>query len=194
MLGFIFGFNARMGRLNFVLCSVVLGATAAAGTFVIFSYTIQQMMKAAHPSAGAAMTWPLYAVVGVFMVISCILQSMRIRDIGWNPVWVLPAWIALFIADKVIAAKFPAWAIGHDHYAAGTVAGSLLNTALFALLIFMPGTEPDEPAPVRFDDYPAPDQPPRHELPRYEPPVPPVTRIAPATRPEFGRRQAGTVG
>ena len=35
------------------------------------------------------------------------LQSMRIRDIGWDPVCVIPAWIAIVIVDKVVAGRIP---------------------------------------------------------------------------------------
>ena len=34
------------------------------------------------------------------------LQSMRIRDIGWDPVCVIPAWIAILIVERSSRAKF----------------------------------------------------------------------------------------
>jgi hypothetical protein len=119
------------------------------------------------------MAGPLYAVASITVAIQFILRSMRIRDIGWDPVLVVPAWIAIVIADKAIAATFPAWAIGeshlgHGYLGSGTVVGRLIDIALFALLIFMPSAQPGEP------------------------PAPPPRSAAPA-RPEFGRRQAGRI-
>jgi uncharacterized membrane protein YhaH (DUF805 family) len=197
MLGFVFGFNARIGRLHYLLCSLVVGAMATAGTYVVSKYMIQQLMTAEHPSAATLVTWPLYAVIGIALVVSFMVQSMRIRDMGWNPIWVMPAWTALYIADKVVAAKFPAWAIGHNQY--GTAVGGVINLAVFALLVLMPSVEPRESMPM--DYRPFPDLPPREEPPRHEPPrqqspaSPPASppRTAAPTRPEFGRRQAGRV-
>jgi uncharacterized membrane protein YhaH (DUF805 family) len=195
MLGFIFGFNARMGRLNYALCSVVVSGASQLGMFVFAGFMIQQMMTTAQPPTGAMMAGPLYAVASITVAIQFILRSMRIRDIGWDPVLVVPAWIAIVIADKAIAATFPAWAIGeshlgHGYLGSGTVVGRLIDIALFALLIFMPSAQPGESTPM--DDRPIPDLPPRHEPPRYEPPAPPPRSAAPA-RPEFGRRQAGRI-
>jgi hypothetical protein len=71
-----------------------------------------------------------------FSVATFILQSMRIRDIGWDPVCVIPAWIALMIVDHVAAGRFPAWAIGQEHQ--GTMLGGLVNLALLLALTFWP--------------------------------------------------------
>jgi hypothetical protein len=194
MLGFIFGFNARMARLHYALCSAVVNVASHFGMSLFAGVMIQQMMTTAQPPTVAKMAGPLYALATITVAIQFMLRCMRIRDIGWDPVLVVPAWIASTIADMVIAARFPAWAIGESHLGSpylgsGTVVGTLIDTALVALLIFMPsaGLAPSVPAPV--DDGPVPDRPPLEEAP-----PPQAVRLASAARPEFGRRQAGRIG
>jgi hypothetical protein len=61
---------------------------------------------------------------------------MRIRNIGWDPVCVIPAWIAILIVDNLVAGKVQAWALDHDHH--GTIVGALINLVLFLALTFWP--------------------------------------------------------
>ena len=105
---------------------------------------------------------------------------MRIRDIGWDPVCVIPAWIAVLIVDKIIAGKIPAWSLGHDHN--GTVVGALTNLVLFLALMFWPSGDYQEP----FNDaYRTPDRP----TPRTATPSSVAAgRIARASGADFGRR------
>src|SRR4051812_32452590 len=140
MLGFIFGFNARMGRLHYALCSAGVNVASHFGMSLFAGLVIQQMMTTAQPPTVAAMAGPLYAIATITVAIQFILRCMRIRDIGWDPVLIVPAWIASVIADKVIAVRFPAWSIGESHLGggylgSGTVVGTLIDIALVALLI-----------------------------------------------------------
>jgi hypothetical protein len=70
------------------------------------------------------------------------LQAMRIRDIGWDPVCLIPAWFAIVVIDHLAAVRFPALAIGHDQQA--TPFGALVNLALVLVLLFWPGGDFDE--------------------------------------------------
>jgi uncharacterized membrane protein YhaH (DUF805 family) len=98
MLGLVFGFNARIGRLQYFLGSVALAIFI---TMVIFAIAF----SAVHGSPGlhasareillSQLKWPLIAVGAIFVLMSFMLQSMRFRDIGWDPVCVIPGWIAL---------------------------------------------------------------------------------------------------
>jgi hypothetical protein len=186
MLGFIFGFNARMGRLNYFVCSAVVNVASQFGMVLFAGFMFQLMTTSAQPPAGSIMSGPLYAVAWITVIVNFMLRSMRIRDIGWDPALLVPAWIGIVIADKAVAAEFPAWAIGHGHLA-GTMAGSLIDTALAALLIFMPSAETDGSAPM--DERPLPEPPPRQDAPTL--PTASPAPIATPTRPAFGRRQAG---
>jgi hypothetical protein len=69
---------------------------------------------------------------------------MRVRDIGWDPVCVLPGWFALLVVDKIIATNIPAWALDSQHH--GTLVGAVVNFGLMLALTFWPSGDPDGPA------------------------------------------------
>jgi hypothetical protein len=107
---------------------------------------------------------------------------MRIRDIGWDPVCVIPAWIAILIVDKLVAGKIPAWSLGLEQH--GTIVGALINLALFLTLLFWPGSDHEHPMPTFGDTRRKPDEPshPRDTASAH------ATRIARAKGAGFGRR------
>jgi hypothetical protein len=108
------------------------------------------------------------------------LQSMRIRDIGWDPVCVIPAWIAILVVDHVIAGRIPAWSLGQDHD--GTVVGALVNLGLFLAMMFWPSGDYQSPT---FGGRPGtPDKP----SARTAAASVTTARIARATGADFGRR------
>lgn len=134
MLGFLL--NARIGRLHFFFSSILL---AVVMTIVIFGLVMSAYHSAQVPLSLAEIKWPLIVVGAFFLLASLTLQSMRIRDIGWDPVCVIPAWIALAVVDKVVATKFPAWSIGPEQH--GTIVGALVNLGLMLALMFWPSGE-----------------------------------------------------
>ncbi|MGO8912502.1 MAG: hypothetical protein ACLQDM_24685 [Bradyrhizobium sp.] len=137
MLGFLFGFNARLGRLHFFLSTVALNIAMAVVGLVIANHAIHQSPKV--QLAEELTTWPVIVAVVVYSWASFMLQSMRVRDIGWDPVCVIPAWIAVTIVDHAVAVKFPAWALGHGHH--GTTVGAMVNLAFILMLTFWPSGE-----------------------------------------------------
>ena len=149
MLGFLFGFNARIGRQQYFLASVGL---AIFMTIMIFAITF----SAIHGSLGlhgsareivmSQLKWPLIGVGAIFLLISFMLQSMRFRDIGWDPVCVIPGWIALVIVDGLVATRFPALSLGHEHH--GTIVGAVVNLGLFLALVFWPSGSDEGPSPT----------------------------------------------
>lgn len=134
MLGFLFGFNARLGRLAFFGASiglgVVMGLLAVALVFAMMPIDVRQLE---NPLA----IWPIAIFVIFAGWASVMLQAMRLRDIGWDPVCVIPAWIAFSLVDHVVALRMPAWALGHHH--SGTALGALVNLGLILALTFWPG-------------------------------------------------------
>jgi uncharacterized membrane protein YhaH (DUF805 family) len=186
MLGFLFGFNARLGRMHFFLGTIVLAVVMTAICFAIAATMFQQMPRGFNPTEADFMTWPVMVAVVFFGWVTFTLQAMRIRDIGWDPVCVIPGWIAAAIVDGVIAGKFPSWSLGHDHR--GTVVGALINLVLFGALLFWPSGDYDESGPT-FDTAP---RKPEGSLLRpstgRSAASAPAARIAQATRAEFGRR------
>jgi hypothetical protein len=150
MLGFLFGFNARMGRIRYflylfaagfvigVIAHIALGISLSSGIMQLFSF-----------SKG----WLAITLGAVFVFASFTLQSMRFRDMGWDPVCVIPGWIALMIFDRLAATKFPALSLGPEINQ--TIVGALVHFGLVLALLFWPGSASDtvdfEEAPRRFD-------------------------------------------
>lgn len=140
MLGYLFGFNARLSRMHYCLGIIGLAIVSTAVSFAIAGYAIRSNPGGMFPSVGQ-MTWPEIVVGIAFVWASFTLQSMRIRDIGWDPVCVIPTWIAILIVDKLVAVKVPAWSLGQDQH--GTVVGALFNIALMLALLCWPSSEQD---------------------------------------------------
>jgi uncharacterized membrane protein YhaH (DUF805 family) len=179
MLGFLFGFNARLGRLHFLISMIVVTVLMVAIYFAVIAYVFQTTPKGTMPSPTSG---PFVAAAVFYGWLTITLQSMRIRDIGWDPVCVMPAWIAAAIVDGLVAAKFPAISLANEH---GTIVGALINVSLILALLFCPGGAQDDSSP-RYDElFRTPDGPPPPS-PVAAPPAPPQTaRVANAG---FGRR------
>ena len=179
MLGFLFGFNARLGRLHFFLSTIVVTVLMVVIYLAVIAYVFQTTPKGTMPSPTSG---PFFAAAVFYGWLTITLQSMRIRDIGWDPVCVMPAWIALAIVDGLIAAEFPAISVGHEH---GTIVGALINLSLILALLFCPSGAEDNSS-SRYDElFRTPEAPPPPS-PVATPPAPSQTaRVANAG---FGRR------
>ena len=173
MLGFLFGFNARLGRLHFFLATIAAAVLMTAICFAIAGHAFQNRVI---PSLNS---WQVIAAAALFIWLSLTLQSMRIRDIGWDPVCVIPGWIAVAIIDGLVASKMPAIALGHQQ--PGTIVGALVNLALFLALLFWPSSEHDHSAPTSGGSFRMPD------LPSLGPAAA-TSRVARVANGEFGRR------
>ena len=136
MLGFVFGLNARIGRLYFFLASVALAIVMTAICFAIAMAVLRTTSPSMIRPEDFMSNWAIIAAIAFFGLATFTLQSMRIRDIGWDPVCVIPTWFALMIVDHVVATRFPAWAIGQEHQ--GTMIGGLINLGLMLALTFWP--------------------------------------------------------
>jgi len=180
MLGFLFGFNARLGRLPFVLGIIAVAVAAVATNLALSPYTIQQLASGAKPPANP-FAWPLIFPTVGFLWIKYTLKSMRIRDMGWDPVCVMPAWIAMALVDSVVAIKVPGWSIGHGHHV--TIVGAMIQFALLLALTFWPSGGFEAPTPT-FGG------PQRSPVPsrRSNASSLPAARMARATGEGFGRR------
>jgi uncharacterized membrane protein YhaH (DUF805 family) len=179
MLGFLFGFNARIGRLNFFLATIVLAIVMTGIAFGIASYAYNSnAFSIGEPLSLEAIAWPLLVAGAFFAFVTFTLQAMRIRDIGWDPVCVIPAWIAAVIIDGIVASKLPILSLGQGHH--GTIVGALTNLAMLGILTFWPSGD-------FIDLTPTADL--RREMknsPRS--PSPAADRIARVSSGEFGRR------
>ena len=135
MLGFLFGLNVRLRRLQFFLSMFGLGIFSAVVLFVLIG-RMPQSSQIRGDIAFALNSGQVIVAIIVFTVISLQLQCMRIRDIGWDPVCVMPGWFVVMIFDKLLATKFPALALTAEHN--GTVVGALVNLGLGLALMFWP--------------------------------------------------------
>jgi len=139
MLGYVFGLNARLGRLHFFLATIALAIVMTAICFAIAMAVLRTASPSMVRPEDLTHNRAIIAAMIFFGVATFMLQSMRIRDIGWDPVCVIPAWIALMIVDHVVAGRFPAWAIGEEHQ--DTTVGALINLGLLLALTFWPSAE-----------------------------------------------------
>jgi hypothetical protein len=144
MLGFIFGLNARIDRLHYFL-SIIAVAIAITGICLLIAMAAYQGHPRGTPPSLEVIMWPAIAVGTLFFVVSFTLQSMRFRDMGWDLVCVIPAWIAVLIIDVLIAKRFPGLAFGPHHYTTGISA--IVNLALMLALLFWPSAGYDSTPP-----------------------------------------------
>ncbi len=187
MLGFLFGFNARLGRLHYFLAGIVLAVLATVVCFTIAANVFHQTPKGSTPST-ILMLVPALCLLPVFLWATLTLQAMRIRDIGWRPAIVIPAWVLIAAIDAYVAAKFPAWSAGRgDHQ---TIVGLLTNVGFYSVLLFWP-SGPETGSLTGLDDPPL-----RRDVSPERPRVVPAPAAAVASRmpspmrTEFGRRGA----
>lgn len=128
MLAAVFSFRGRINRLQYFLGSLTIGAMLALLAAMLISFT--QLAPTARPS----LTMALDAVFLVFAAPLAIwsaawLQARRLRDIGWEPMIVIPIWIGV-----LLLAGFAAQA-----GVSQTALASLVSLALLACLYGWPG-------------------------------------------------------
>jgi uncharacterized membrane protein YhaH (DUF805 family) len=181
MLGFVFGLNARLGRLHYFLATIVLAVVMTGLCFLVAMSVFPTLPRGAQLTF-EMMKWPAIGLGTLFGVISLTLQSMRIRDIGWDPVCVIPTWIAILVVDFAVARKLPGLSLGPEHY--GTVVGGLVNLVMSLAVLFWPSGDSDGSASDVGESRLWPD--PTSRGGRATPAA--VERIARASNGEFGRR------
>jgi uncharacterized membrane protein YhaH (DUF805 family) len=136
MLDFIFGFNARLERLQFFLSTIGLAVLMIAISFAIFaSGNVHLHVPKGSHITWDMLTWPLMCAVLFFSAASFMLQAMRLRDIGWDPVCVLGGWISIIAINGIVATKLPALSLP-----VGAATG-LVNLVMFGVLYFWPSSD-----------------------------------------------------
>jgi len=137
VLDLVFGLNTRLGRLKFFLATLVLAVVMTAICFVVAMSVLRNVTPANIRPEFLLKNSGMIAAIAFFAIATITLYSMRFRDIGWDPVCVVPAWIALMIVDYVVAMRFPHLAMGQEH--TGTIVGGIANLVLTLALLFWPG-------------------------------------------------------
>ena len=142
MIEMIFGLNARIGRLMYFLSGLGLGVVSVVLAIPLVFYIHSHHIPITTPASLWAVGWPAYGFVGVCLFGQFTLASMRVRDIGWDPVIVIAGWIALLVVNHLFGARVPAIAV---------VTG-LVNLGMELILLFWPGGDPSA-VPPSLDDY-----------------------------------------
>ena len=145
MLGFIFGLNARLGRLRYFLVTIGVAVLMTGICFVVAQQTFQSAARGVPPSIDS-FEGPAIVIGIMFMAITLTLQSMRIRDIGWDPVCVIPGWLAILIIDMMVARKFPGLSLGSEHH--NTAVSAIVNLGLMLALLFWPSADNESSPPT----------------------------------------------
>jgi uncharacterized membrane protein YhaH (DUF805 family) len=114
------------------------------------------------------------------------LQARRFRDIGWNPLYVMPPLLTIGVFDALVARMSPALSVGPMHQQ--TIVGLLVNLAAGGCLLFWPShTDEGDDDPISRVQPTMPDEPAEREPAPVARPAAPAWNAAPA-RAGFGRR------
>ena len=143
MLPEVLSFRGRLARWPFFLSSLALVAACFVPVFLVLGALtpIREGSKSA-----------LVILIGMCVVfaagmawISLAIQARRLRDIGLNPLYVMPAWFLLRALDPVFATLVPKLAFG-DRHQSHTMVGALIDVGLLLALLFWPSADADAPS------------------------------------------------
>jgi uncharacterized membrane protein YhaH (DUF805 family) len=187
MLETVFSFRGRINRLQYFASVVALGAALIVPVLVI------GLGLLAHGGVGAKPPLATLALMGLFFLLSIppflwvsfSLQARRFRDIGWNPLYVIPGWMVFQVFDRVLAQFVPALSIGPLHYQ--TWIGLLVSLTLGGALLFWPGRAEDDAPPGIGASWLRPSEP-TPAAPATTATYTPAPSPAAASTPRFGRR------
>jgi uncharacterized membrane protein YhaH (DUF805 family) len=176
MLSAVFSFRGRLNRLQYFLGSWALGVVTVVLAVAVLA-SLGGMAGGRTPDRAALINLGVTALLALLVIgpiyfwISFSLQARRFRDIGWEPVFVIPAWIGGEIVDRLAVMGAPQIAVTHGMGISWL--GLLLNLGLGGCLLFWPGRNSFDIASV-FDDVPPPGQPAttRIAVPVQRPPSP----------------------
>lgn len=97
MLGALFLFYGRIGRLQYFLWSAIFAPLALFAVWLLLSFT--SVFEEGEQSAALS----FFAIFGlplvVFLWAELSLQATRVRDIGWRPGIIIPALIAINLVN-----------------------------------------------------------------------------------------------
>lgn len=139
MLHNVLGFGGRLGRLEYFIFSTVLVVVLllpALALLVGLGREVETIVGGGTSSAppGLILTVAILLLL-IYLWFALAFQAKRLRDIGWNPVHVMPVWIGAIILDRLVAFAVPALALGAG---SGTLVGALLNLFMTGAVLFWP--------------------------------------------------------
>jgi uncharacterized membrane protein YhaH (DUF805 family) len=134
MLDLLFGLNARLGRLQYLLAGIALVVAMVGVSIALIAAGSIYIPPGSHLT-WHMLSWPAASAVVFFVLAAVILQAMRVRDIGWDPVVVMAGWLAIEFVDAIVAEKM----LGPGHY--GTMISSIVNLVMTGILLFWPSSD-----------------------------------------------------
>ncbi|HEX4197762.1 MAG TPA: DUF805 domain-containing protein [Caulobacteraceae bacterium] len=188
MLEAVFSFRGRLNRLQYFLGNVGLFVGVIV-LVIVGAVTVGAQLRASGGAPSLATLGPI-ALLALILVpplfwISFSLQARRFRDIGWDPVLMVPGWIGVLVIDELVAKGVPALSLSHGQH---TLFGVLFNLAMAGCLLFWPG-KGEDPAPPLLQRPPSTWTPPPPEpAPAPRPVMPAPSYGAAPAAPRFGRR------
>ena len=156
MLGIVFGFSGRIGRLHYFLLTTALAFLVTALIVPITLLIAPHFTQGGNLSDDgqtAIVVTCMAVALPIYLWFTLTLAAKRFRDMGWHPLTTLVAWTAIIVADLLVAAQFPWTTLGG--YQGQTLVGSVLNVVMIGCLLFWPsaadGDRPDTSLPTPFD-------------------------------------------
>ena len=139
MLGTLFCFGGRIGRLKYFLWSCIFLPVIFFLMLLIlpFIYVFALHLDTSRTTILILMVVPPLAL---FLWMNLSLQAARIRDIGWKPLIVIPALLLIDVVDLIVAYFFPALALETKHF---TAFSAVVNSALTVALLLTPSAGDD---------------------------------------------------
>jgi uncharacterized membrane protein YhaH (DUF805 family) len=130
MFASVFSFRGRINRLQYFLGNIAVGGALALLAGMLISFI--ELAPTARPSLTMALDAVFLVFAGPLATWSAVsLQARRLRDIGWEPMIVLPMWLGV-----LVLAGFAAQAGLAVSQAA---LASLISLAMLACLYGWPG-------------------------------------------------------
>ncbi|WP_156887053.1 DUF805 domain-containing protein [Pleomorphomonas oryzae] len=133
MLGYLFLFYGRMGRLQYFLWSYIFVPAIFFMALVVLTpvFAFSPFLNKSPVACYSLVAIPFVC----FLWAEFSLQAVRIRDIGWKPGVVMPAFVAINLVDFAVAYAVPTLADGTGMH---TIVSTILGILSTLVLLFTP--------------------------------------------------------
>lgn len=192
MLGYLFLFHGRMGRLQYFLWAAIFVPLIFFLAIIVLGLVLVFVV---HDNSKTT----IFATAGMLFVlifwVETSLEAVRVRDIGWKPGVIIPVFIAINFIDLGVAYVAPGLA---DDTGLHTIVPSIVNILFMLVLLFTP-TDGQEMVPFIIPGLSLPrvdldvfrrKRPEPAVRPRSHQQQPPEERRYPREKVPFGRRGA----
>ena len=146
LFGEFFGFDGRLNRLGYlwrlIASTVALSLVLVAGAVVLALTMRPQGLEAFEAWYGRLAV----AVVLLGLWTSFALASRRLRDIGFEPTYIVPVYAALWVVDVVLLE--PLGSLHPEGYGVLQHAWAISEVLVSLTLVLWPGGTAPEPAPA----------------------------------------------